>query len=83
MDRHKIIIILVRAKNEAIVLGLNQTHNLFVLWAWVSYFGLFSAQRLHKITSSSGSFYSLSFPNFFVNLPTKKKPFSSFNFLYL
>jgi len=60
------VIVVVRVKNKAIRLGLTQTHNLFVLWAWVSYFGSFSVQRLNKITSSSGSFYSLSFPNFFV-----------------
>ena len=33
----------VRAKNEAVELGLTWAHNLFILWAGVSYFGLFSA----------------------------------------
>ena len=33
----------VRAKNEAVELGLTWAHNLFILWARVSYFGSFSA----------------------------------------
>ena len=83
---HKTYIILyyilyVGAKSEAIRLGLTRAHNLFVLWAWVSYFGLFTTQRLNEITSSSGSFYSLSFPYFFMNLSTTT--FSSSNFSYL
>ena len=43
----------VHAKNEAIGLGLTRTHNLFVKWAWISYVGLFSAQRLTKTISLS------------------------------
>ena len=70
----------VRTRNKAVGLGLTRAHNLFVLWARVSYFGSFLAQRLNKITFSSRSLYSLSFPNFFVNLSTT---FSSFNFSYL
>ena len=37
------IINTVHVRNETIGLDLTQAHNLFVLWAWVSYFGLFSA----------------------------------------
>ena len=39
----------VHAKNEAIGLGLTQAHNPFVKWVWISYVGLFLAQRLTKI----------------------------------
>ena len=37
------VLVFVRAKNEAIGLGLTQAHNLFVKWTWISYVGLFSA----------------------------------------
>ena len=53
---------IVRAKNEAVELGLTRAHNLFILWAGVSYFGSFSALRLNWISSSSRSLSSLFFP---------------------
>ena len=70
---------IVRAKNEAVELGLTWAHNLFILWAGFSYFGSFSAKRLNRISSSSGSLSSLFFP-----LPYEPfNPLSSTNFSYL
>ena len=44
---------IMRAKNEAIGLGLTRAHNLFVKWACISYIRLFSVQRLTETISLS------------------------------
>ena len=74
-------ILIVRVKNEADGLGLTRTHNLFVRWAWISYIGLFSAQRLLSqlpllLSGLLKSLYSL-----FLFQPSN--PHSSFSFSYL
>ena len=40
---------LICTKIEAIGLGLTRAHNLFVKWVWISYVGLFLAQRLTEV----------------------------------
>ena len=72
------VLVFVRAKNEAIGLGLTRAHNLFVKWTWISYVGLFSAQRLTEIISLSLWITHLTL--FFVSLqafPTSLPPLAS------